>query len=492
MPVILAIDQSTSATKALLFDHRGGLIARSTVEHQQFYPQPGFVEHDAEHIIANVYEAIAAVMAQSDVPPDNIAHLSITNQRETVVVWDKMSKKPITRALVWQDQRGAPSCERLKSSGAQPLIQERTGLIIDSYFSATKIQWALENIPDARAAAERGHLLWGTIDSWIIWNLTAGKVHATDYSNACRTMLFDIHSCRWDSEILEMLGIPGTMCPEALPSDAPFGTAVLPQFPKGLPIRGVMGDSHAALFGQCCFKPGMAKATYGTGSSIMVNIGNATVPVPPGLVHSIAWAHQGEVSYVLEGNIHTTGDLMNWLRDNLAMIKDNQEAEQLAASLSDSAGVFLVPAFNGLGSPYWRHDVSALITGMTRTTTREHIVRAALEAIAYQVNDVLGAVREQIDISELRTDGGPSKNKFLMQFQADLSNIPIVAGHIEELSALGVAYLGGIAGKIWRSTEEIGSLWKERLRYTPAIAADKRARLLHGWKAAIKQTLGTN
>ena len=491
MRAILAIDQSTSATKALLFDRRGRVLARVSFEHRQFYPQPGLVEHDAQEILANVYRAIALLIERSSLQPGDIDWLSLTNQRETVVVWERHSGTPLTRALVWQDQRGTPYCQRLLARGVDRIIRARSGLIVDTYFSATKIQWIFEHVEGAAAAAQRGELLWGTIDTWLIWNLTKRRVHATDYSNACRSMLFDIDTCRWDDDLLELFGIPATMCPEALPSDADFGDAVLPGFPRAVPIRGVMGDSHAALFGQCCFSPGMAKATYGTGSSIMVNVGHAPGQPPSGIVRSIGWGCRGRVAYVLEGNIHAAGDTLRWLRDDLRLFEDYVEAERLAISVADTGGVYLVPAFNGLGAPHWQHDIPALLTGLARTTARPHIIRAALEAIAWQVFDVVEAMRRapRLHIAELRVDGGPTGNRFLMQFQSDVLAIPVCTGAIEELSALGVVYMGGLALGVWRDTDEIGELWRQRTRYLPAGDAATRQVGLAGWKAAVRQAL---
>lgn len=491
MPFALAIDQSTSATKALLFDAKGAVCKRVTIEHRQFYPQHGFVEHDAEQILANVYRSIEEVITQSAVNPKEIQYLALTNQRETVVVWDRIRKKPIAPAVVWQDQRGAALCAQLKSTQYNQIIQSRTGLIVDSYFSATKITWILEHVSGAKAAARRGDLLWGTMDSWIIWNLTGQTVHATDYSNACRTMLFDIHACRWDDELLDLFGISKQMCPEARPSDASFGTAIIPRMSISLPIRGVMGDSHAALFGQRCFTPGMGKVTYGTGSSVMINSGEKKTEAPSGIVHSIGWACQNRVVYVLEGNIHTAGDVMRWLRDNLAMIADNREAERIAAALPSSEGVFLVPAFDGLSAPHWRHDLSALITGLHRSTTKAHIIRAALESIAYQVVDVIDAAAQRIGVTEICADGGPTNNKFLMQFQSDMLNIPVQVNRIEEVSALGVFYMGAISLNILGSIDEISALQTQSERYTPRIPASARAELLQGWHSALAQTMGT-
>ena len=489
MKAILAVDQSTAGTKSLLFDLQGNVLKRSAIAHRQSYPQDGWVEHDPEEIIANVYQAIALVMAEAPVGRDEVGYLALTNQRETVVVWNRRTGKPMAPALVWQDQRGTPYCERLVAEGTDAIVRSRTGLIVDSYFSATKIQWVLEHVAGAMEAARRGELLWGTIDSWMIWNLTNRRVHATDYSNACRTMLFNIDKCCWDAELLHIFGIPPDTCPDALPSDSPFGEAILPDFPKAVPIYGVMGDSHAALFGQCCFAPGMAKVTYGTGSSIMVNSGDRPVSPPPGIVGSIGWGYRDRVVYVLEGNVHAAGDILKWQQDSLKLFADYAQAERMAESLSDNGGTYLVPSFNGLGAPYWEHGIPALITGMTRTTTNAHFVRAAFEAIAYQVHDVVTAIAPCLEISELRVDGGVTANSFVMQLQSDLLDIPIRTSYIEELSILGVVYMGGLATGVWADIDAISSLWRERTAYLPRLDDAARRSLIAGWNKAVRQAL---
>lgn len=492
MKCFLSIDQSTSATKAILFSGDGTVVHRENKTHGQFYPKPGWVEHDPEEIFDNVVFVIKEVLINSNIPHSDILGLAITNQRETVVVWDKHSGKPVYNAVVWQCNRGAGLCEELKKKGLETTIREKTGLIIDPYFSATGIAWILDNVKGAREKADNGDLLFGTIDTWLIWKLTGGQVHATDHSNACRTMLYNIHSLSWDEEILKELNIPAGMAPKIRTSDDIFGfTHAGNIFSEPVPIAGVSGDSHAALFGQHCFESGMGKATYGTGSSIMINVGNKPLKSPDGLVTSVGFALHSGISYVFEGNIHCTGATITWLQDELRLIADGNETEKLACSIPDNGNVYFVPAFTGLGAPYWDNEARALICGMTRGTTRAHIVRAALEAIAYQVKDLVDLVTERssVQLKELRVDGGPVKNNFLMQFQADMLNTTINRSNIEEVSALGVAFACGLALGVYKNLQHISTLRTSNDYITPKMPLNQMEALHNGWKNAVKRTL---
>lgn len=489
---ILAIDQSTSGTKAIVFNNKGKLINRKTVEHKQYYPQTGWVEHDPVEIYQNTLKAINLVLEECNLEQSDLAALGITNQRETVVVWDKNTGEPVYNAAVWQCQRGNKICAELKEKGYGQLVKAKTGLIIDPYFSASKIKWILDNVEDARNKAEAGELLFGTIDSWLVWNLTEGEVHATDYSNACRTMLFNIHELKWDQELFDLLEIPLSLAPEVKYSDEIFGyTAQSEDFQNKIPVTGVLGDSHAALFGQSCYQEGMAKTTYGTGSSIMMNIGNRVIESQSGLVTSIGWAYDGNIDYVFEGNVHCTGATIKWLVDDLELIQDSRITDELANSVDGNNGVYFIPAFVGLGAPYWDNDVTATITGMTRGTKKAHVVRAALEAIAYQIKDVLDLMRDEsgIELTELRVDGGPTNNRFLMQFQADMLGIKVAKSALEEVSALGSAYMAGLAVGLWSDLEEIKSLRKSSLSYSPEMVAKEREYLYQGWKKVVARTI---
>lgn len=489
---ILAVDQSTSGTKAILFDRRGRLVKRVTVEHKQYYPKPGWVEHNPEEIYRNTVKAVELVLKGGNLDRLEPLAVALTNQRETAVVWDRRTGKPVYNAVVWQCQRGKRICSDLKKEGYEELIKERTGLILDPYFSASKIKWILDNVPGARKRAEAGDLIFGTIDSWLIWNLTGGKMHVTDYSNACRTMLFNIHNLNWDGDLFNLLNIPVAMAPEVKYSDEVFGyTNIAGILKKQIPIVGVLGDSHAALFGQNCYEKGMAKATYGTGSSIMMNIGDKPIGSKKGLVTSLAWGYNGKVKYVFEGNVHCTGATIKWLIDDLELIQDPTITEELAASLKDNGGVFFVPAFVGLGAPYWANEATATITGITMGTKKAHLVRAALEAISYQIRDVLDLMTTEsgIKLSELRVDGGPTGNNFLMQFQADILGIKVVRSPIAEVSALGSAYLAGLAVGLWNSFGEIKQLKETEVSYRAKISADKRERLYQGWRKAVARTI---
>ena len=489
---ILSVDQSTSATKAVFFDENANLIARSNKEHKQFYPQPGWVEHDPVEIYENTCHVMHDIINKAGILPGDVANLSITNQRETVVVWDKRNGKPVYNAIVWQCQRGVEICRQLEKDGHTDLVKSKTGLIIDPYFSASGIKWILDNVEGARQKAENGDLICGTVDSWLIFNLTNGKVHATDHSNACRTMLYNIFDLQWDRDILNLHQIPLSMMPEVKPSNAVFGHVECRKaFPEKIQISGVMGDSHAALFGQCCFEPGLGKATYGTGSSVMMNIGKKPLISPDGLVTSIGFSFNEDVDYVFEGNIHCTGDTIKWLVDNLQLIDNSKESEEIATSVPDNGGVYFVPAFVGLGAPYWNNEARALITGMDRGAGKAHVVRAALESIAYQINDVVARMVSGLPIhfQELRVDGGPTRNEFLMEFQSDILNGTVERADIEEISALGVALMGGMSSGIWKDFKEIEGLRKSDKTYRPQMKDEERDKLCEGWKAAVEKVL---
>ena len=485
---IISIDQSTSATKAVLFNEQCFLVNRVNVEHKQYYPKAGWVEHDAEEIYRNTVEAIRRIVALSKDEDEVSYSLSITNQRETVVVWNRMTGKPVCHAVVWQCQRGADICKELKDKGYSDLIQEKSGLLIDPYFSASGVKWILDNVEGAREQADKGELLMGTIDSWLIWKLTGGKVHATDYTNASRTLLFNIHTLDWDEELLKLFTVPRSMMPRPLPCDSIFGeTTVEGIFPEGIQIAGVLGDSHGALAGQMCFEPGMGKATYGTGSSVMVNIGEEVVEAPQGLVTSVGFAACGKVFYAFEGNIHCTGATIKWLVEKLRLIESPAAIEQLALSVPDNGGVYLVPAFAGLGAPWWNPRAKAILCGMTLGTETGHVCRATLEAIAYQIKDLIDLMTGHANVllKELRVDGGPTKNKLLMQFQADMLDACINRSDVEEASAMGAMLMNGLARGVWKDLGEVARLRTTDNRITPVMGEAERAQLYKGWVEAV-------
>jgi len=487
---ILAIDQSTSATKTMLFNRDAELVDRISVPHQQYYPQNGWVEHDPEEIFSNTLDGIKQLIAKTGISESRINSIAITNQRETAMIWDMTTGKPVHNAVVWQCQRGIETCDRLKRERKGPLIKEITGLIIDPYFSASKLKWMVDHVESIPEKIRQGTVLAGTMDSWLLWKLTGGKVHATDYSNACRTMLLNLKTLDWDDRMVELFSLDRAMLPDLIYSDEIAGyTDPSVIFEKPVPITGLMGDSHAALFGQHCFSPGMAKATYGTGSSIMMNIGHEPLDPPEGMVTSIGWGRDRTVDYVFEGNIHATGDTINWLIHELHLLDSAKESEQLAVSLEGNHGVYLVPAFVGLGAPYWDNNARAAIIGMSRDTGRAHIARAALESIAYQVKDVTDLMGEGsgISLGELRVDGGPTRNNFLMQFQADMLGRPIVRSSIEEISALGSAFMAGLATGFWKSLEEISERRMIDKTFRPDMERGKVETLYAGWKKAVKR-----
>jgi glycerol kinase len=488
---ILSIDQSTSATKAVLFDDKACFIARADTSHKQFYPNPGWVEHDPEEIFDNTIKTINKVLKQSGLDTGLIKCLSITNQRETILVWDKVNGKPVYNAVVWQCLRGVDKCNELKKDGYEEFIKRKTGLVIDPYFSASGLHWILNSDSEIRYKARQGELAAGTIDSWLIWKLTGGRVHATDFSNACRTMLFNIHTLKWDEEICDLFDVPPDILPEVKCADDIFGfTTAGGIFRKEIPVSGVLGDSHAALFGQCCFHKGLSKVTYGTGSSVMLNIGGKAVEAPEGLVTSVGYGIKSKTDYVFEGNIHSTGATIKWMADALQILNNPEESDELASSVTSTEGVYFVPAFNGLGAPYWDNQAKALISGIRGSTQKGHVIRAGLESIAYQVKDLLDLMADKagIKLTEIRVDGGPTSNKFLMQFQADMLGVPITVSDIEEASALGAALAGGIGTDIWKDLEQLEKLYKSHTKIKPLMEAEKREVLYKGWKRAVNLT----
>lgn len=488
---ILTVDQSTSATKAIIFDDKGRLIHRYNITHKQYYPKPGWVEHDPEEIFNNTLKAIKEVTRESRVSLDEVMAISITNQRETALVWDRKTGKPIYNAIVWQCKRSADVCERLEKEGLGIMIKEKSGLNLSPYFSASKIRWILENVESAKEKARKEELLFGTIDSWLIWKLTKGKNHFIDYTNASRTQLLNLKELKWDKELLEIFEIPESMLPELKPSDEIFGYLEIEGMGNKLPITGVIGDSHGALFGQTCFEKGTAKATYGTGSSVMMNIGKEALIPSSGIVGSLGWVLKKDISYVLEGNINYTGATIKWLVENLELISDPRESGIIASSVEDNGGVYLVPAFVGLGAPYWDSEARAIITGISSGTKKAHIVRAAEESIAYQIKDIIELMVEEskIPLKELRVDGGPTKDNFLMQFQSDILNVPVVKVKIEELSALGSAFIVGLALGLWDSFTELTALRDIDKIFNPKMSKEEIDRLYKGWKQAVKRSL---
>lgn len=489
---ILSVDQSTSATKVMLFDRQARLMHRVTVQHKQYYPRPGFVEHDPEEIFENTVAGIRTLLKEYPSGPESIACLAITNQRETAMIWEKNSGKPVARAAVWQCQRGVPFCDQLRAGGHEQLIRTRTGLIIDPYFSASKLQWILDHHQGVKEKARKGELLLGTIDTWLLWKLTAGKVHATDYSNASRTMLFNIYTLQWDKELVALFGLDPSMFPQLKFSDEVFGT-VDKSFEGfgGLPISGLMGDSHAALFGQQCFSEGMTKATYGTGSSVMLNIGRQPKVAPEGLVTSVGFGRDGQLDYVFEGNIHSTGDTLNWMSKDLQLIPSPAEAEAIALTVKNNGGVYLVPAFTGLGAPYWNHEARASISGIGRDTKKAHVVRAGLESIAYQIRDLVDQMTSGtgIGLKELRVDGGPTRNEFLMQFQADMLRKNVIRAGIEEISGLGAAFMAGLATGFWKDPGEILKLRMIDRIFEATMPVAEVEKYYRGWKAAVRRVM---
>jgi glycerol kinase len=477
----------------MLFDRAGRVAGSAQREFRQIFPQPGWVEHDPQEILDSVLTTVAEVLASARVEAHDLAGIGIANQRETTVVWDRHTGTPVYNAVVWQSRQSLAICERLQADGHASLVREKTGLLVDAYFSGSKIRWILDHVAGARERAERGELLFGTIDSWLIWNLTGGRHHVTDVSNAARTLLFDIHTRRWDDELLRMLDIPRCMLPQVRSCSEVYGhTVALPGLPPQVPISGVAGDQQAALFGHACFEPGMAKNTYGTGCFMLMNTGAQAVSSRHGLLTTIAWELDGAVEYALEGSIFVAGSVVQWLRDGLRMLECAGDSQACAESVASSEGVYLVPAFVGLGAPYWRSDVRGAMFGLSRGTRKEHVVRAALESMAYQSRDVLAAMEADagIPLKELRADGGAIANDFMAQFQSDMLGVPVLRPKVAETTALGVAYMAGLAVGFWESRAQIAKLRQVDRRFQPAMDELDRERLYQGWRDAVHATIG--
>ena len=487
---ILALDQGTTSSRSILFDHSGNPVAQASREFKQIYPQPGWVEHDPLEIWQSQLDTAREVIEQASISAAQIAAIGITNQRETTILWDRKTGKPVYNAIVWQCRRTAEICEKLKQRGLEPLFQQKTGLIIDAYFSATKIKWLLDEVPNLRDRANNGEICFGTVDSWLIYNLTDGSTHATDYSNVSRTQLFNIHDKKWDREILELLEIPESMLPQVRQSSTLFGKLAPRILGAPIPISGVAGDQQAALFGQGCFDKGTVKNTYGTGCFLVMNTADKAITSNNGLLTSLAWGVGEKVDYALEGSVFIAGAAIQWLRDEMQLISTAAESEQIANQIEDTEGVYFVPSFTGLGAPYWDMYARGTISGLTRGTGRAHIVRAALEAIAFQTRDVLMAMESDsgIRISQLKVDGGAVSNGFLMQFQADILGIPVVVCEVSETTALGTAYLAGLASGFWKDLTEISSHWKAGKTYQPAMDSEEATARYKGWKIAVERS----
>jgi glycerol kinase len=486
---ILALDQGTTSSRAILFDKEGKIVHTAQREFHQLFPQPGWVEHNPNEIWGSILACIATVLSEAGIEAKQVAGIGITNQRETTVVWEKDTGKPIYNAIVWQSRQTADICEQLKEKGYNELFHKKTGLLIDPYFSGTKIKWILDHVEGARERAKKGELLFGTIDTWLIWKLSGGKAHVTDYSNASRTLLYNIHELKWDEELLEILDVPKEMLPEVRPSSEVYAKTVSYHFfGEELPIAGAAGDQQAALFGQACFEEGMAKNTYGTGCFMLMNTGDKAVESKHGLLTTIAWGIDNKVEYALEGSIFVAGSAIQWLRDGLRMLKSAPESESYATRVESTEGVYVVPAFVGLGTPYWDSDVRGAVFGLTRGTSKEHFIRATLESLAYQTKDVLTSMEADsgIFLKTLRVDGGAVMNNFLMQFQSDILNVPVERPIINETTALGAAYLAGLAVGFWKDRQEISSQWKQDRQFTPTMAQETRETLYNGWKKAIE------
>ena len=499
---ILALDQGTTSSRSIVFDKHGNIVSTAQKEFRQIFPQPGWVEHDAEEIWSTQFGTMAEAVAKANITMKQIAGIGITNQRETTVVWDRANGLPIYNAIVWQDRRTAAFCDELKSKSMpvvetgqalslQSLIQQKTGLVIDAYFSATKLKWILDHVPGARTRAEKGELAFGTIDSWLVWKLSGGNIHVTDVSNASRTMLLNIHSCQWDDELLKLFTIPRSVLPEVKPSSKIYGTTgnIVPEIK--LPIAGIAGDQQAALFGQMCTKPGMVKNTYGTGCFMLMNTGTKAIASKNNLLTTIAWQIDNKTEYALEGSVFIAGAVVQWLRDGLKIIRNSAEVETLAATAKDSEGVYIVPAFAGLGTPHWNQHARGSIFGLTRGSSNAHIARAAIDSIAYQTYDVLKAMEADagISIAELRVDGGATINSSLMQFQSDILNTKVIRPKITETTALGAAYLAGLAVGYWKNVDEIQKHWHADKEFTPLMDDQKRNELVNGWQRAVKAAI---
>jgi glycerol kinase len=490
MKYILALDQGTTSSRAILFNHDGGIVAVAQKEFRQIFPKPGWVEHDAQEIWATQAGVASEVLQTARAKAADVAAIGITNQRETTVVWDRKTGKPVCNAIVWQDRRTASICDKLRAQKLDRVIQKKTGLVVDAYFSATKVQWMLQNVKGLKARAAKGELAFGTIDSWLLWNLTGGKVHATDASNASRTMLYDIRKGEWDDELLKIFGVPRSMLPEVKDSSGVFGETSL--LGGSIPVAGIAGDQQSALFGQVCTKPGMVKNTYGTGCFMLMNTGTKPIASKNKLLTTVAWRIGGRTEYALEGSVFIAGAAIQWLRDGLGIIKKSAEVEALAASVPDTGGVYLVPAFAGLGAPHWDAYARGTLVGMTRGTTAAHIARAALEGIALQVMDILKAMEADagIKLKELRVDGGACVNNLLMQMQCDLLGVPVVRPKVNETTALGAACLAGLAVGFWKNVADIAKHWQMDHQFKPTMKAAARAKITQGWNRALGRAKG--
>ena len=492
MPHVLALDQGTTSSRAILFNHDGTVAGVAQREFPQIFPQPGWVEHDPQEIWTSQIAVATEVLARARVQPGDVVAIGITNQRETTILWDRESGRPIANAIVWQDRRTADLCDRLKAGGYEALVGERTGLVIDAYFSGSKIAWMLDHVPGARAKADAGRLAFGTVDSWLVWQLTGGKTHITDVSNASRTMLFNIHTLEWDEELLRMLNVPRSLLPEVKASSEVYGNALASLGLGSVPIAGIAGDQQAALFGQMCVAPGLSKNTYGTGCLLLQNTGTAPVASTNRLVSTVAWRIGHRTEYALEGSVFIGGAVVQWLRDGLGLIRSAPDVEALAASVPDNGDVYLVPAFAGLGAPHWDAYARGTIVGLTRGTTAGHLARAALESIAYQVGDILEAIHRDsgIALQELRVDGGASMNDTLMQFQSDLLGVPVVRPEVTETTALGAAYLAGLAVGFWPSVDAIAGQWRVAKRFDPVMPRARADALRDRWREALERSRG--
>ncbi|AZV62378.1 glycerol kinase GlpK [Peribacillus frigoritolerans] len=485
---ILSLDQGTTSSRAILFNEKGEIVHSSQKEFTQHFPKPGWVEHNANEIWGSILAVIAGVLSESGVKPEQIAGIGITNQRETAVVWDKETGAPVYNAIVWQSRQTSGICDELKEKGLNDLFRDKTGLLIDAYFSGTKVKWILDNVEGARQKADEGKLLFGTIDTWLIWKLSGGKAHVTDYSNASRTLMYNIHELKWDEELLEILTVPKSMLPEVRPSSEEYARTIdYHFFGQSIPIAGAAGDQQAALFGQACFNEGMAKNTYGTGCFMLMNTGTKAVSSEHGLLTTLAWGLNGKVEYALEGSIFVAGSAIQWLRDGLRMLHDAKDSEVYAKRVESTDGVYVVPAFVGLGTPYWDSEVRGAVFGLTRGTSKEHFIRATLESLAYQTKDVLDAMEADsgIELQTLRVDGGAVKNDFLMQFQSDLLRVPVERPTINETTALGAAYLAGLAVGYWKDQEEISRQWAVDKTFEPSMEEQESEKLYEGWKKAV-------
>ncbi|AQS38419.1 glycerol kinase [Shewanella psychrophila] len=486
---VIALDQGTTSSRAIVFDRDANIVAMSQREFTQVYPQAGWVEHDPMEIWASQSSTLIEVLARADIHSDEVAAIGITNQRETTVIWDKNTGKPVYNAIVWQCRRSSSICDELKSQGLEDYVRESTGLLLDPYFSGTKIMWILDNVPGVRARAEKGDLLFGTIDTWLVWKLTEGKVHVTDPTNASRTLLFNIHTQEWDQKLLKALNIPGSLLPEVKPSTCIYGKTRIAGEGGKIDIAGIAGDQQSALFGQLCIDEGMAKNTYGTGCFLLMNTGKQAVQSKHGLLTTIAIGAKGEVNYALEGAVFMGGATIQWLRDELGLIRDAQDTEYFASKVEDTNGVYLVPAFVGLGAPYWEPNARGALVGLTRGSNRNHIIRAALEAIAYQSRDLLQAMTRDsgVMLKQLKVDGGAVANDFLMQFQADITNVEVQRPMVTETTAMGAAFLAGLAVGFWQSTAELKHKASLDKSFSPRISAEARESLYLGWKEAVSQ-----